>query len=148
VVRGSHHGTLYDGMVFDADGSARPLWGEAGDLPPLPDIEKERAADPKAWDVVSYEMEPGDVMLFHLGCLHGGAPVNEHFSARRTLSLRFYGDNVRWGELPEDTGKLSEEARRSRASARGACPASRCGTSASNSSADSERSPHPRDLRG
>ena len=107
-----HRGTLYDGTPNDPEDPTRPFWGEAGNLPRLPDIEKERAADPTAWDVVSYDIEPGDVLLFHLRCLHGGGAVDERFSNRRSLSLRFHGDGACWGELPDDTSKLDEEHRR------------------------------------
>ena len=45
-------------------------------LPRLPNIEVERAADPGAFDIVSFASEPGDVLLVHPGSLHGGAPVD------------------------------------------------------------------------
>ena len=45
IVRGSHHGTLYDGTTFrDPNDPTEPLWG--GALPRLPDIEAERTSTP------------------------------------------------------------------------------------------------------
>lgn len=58
VVRGSHRGTLYDGTLFDAQDPTLPLWGVAGDLPRLPDIEKQRKADRDAWDTAFYRNRP------------------------------------------------------------------------------------------
>ena len=58
-VRGSHHGTLYDGSAFDAADDTAGIYGDG--LPRLPDIE----ADRTAWDIVSWAIEPGDVVVFH-----------------------------------------------------------------------------------
>ncbi len=87
-VRGSHHGALYDGSRFDPADDTAPLYGN-GVLPRLPDIEAERAK----WDIVSWAVEPGDILMFHPGMLHGGAPTHSG-QHRRTLSLRFFGDDA------------------------------------------------------
>lgn len=92
VVRGSHLGPHYDGSDFkDPNNPAKPLHG--GDWLPLPDIERERAADPTSWDVASFEIKPGDVLILHPHSLHGGAPVDAGTPTRRTLVLRFFGDD-------------------------------------------------------
>lgn len=101
VVRGSHVGTMYDGAAFmDPDDPTRPLWG-TGDLPRLPDIEAERAADPSSWDVLSWELAPGDAVVLHSGSLHGGAPVDPGCPTRHTLVLRFFGDDLRYRPFPD-----------------------------------------------
>jgi ectoine hydroxylase-related dioxygenase (phytanoyl-CoA dioxygenase family) len=87
-VRGSHRGTLFDGSRFDAQDDTAPLYGD-GSLPRLPNIEAERSR----WDIVSWAVEPGDVLVFHPGMLHGGAPTSPG-TRRRTLSLRFFGDDA------------------------------------------------------
>src|SRR5260370_8256086 len=69
LVRGSHRGILYNGSRFDPDDDTAPLY-EEGTLPRLPNIEAER----DRWDIVSWAVEPGDVLVFHPGMLHGGAP--------------------------------------------------------------------------
>ena len=89
-VRGSHRGVLYDGSRFDIDDDTAPLYGN-GVLPRLPDIEKER----DKWDIVSWGTNPGDVVVFHPGMLHGGAATHGSIR-RRTLSLRFFGDDSRY----------------------------------------------------
>jgi ectoine hydroxylase-related dioxygenase (phytanoyl-CoA dioxygenase family) len=84
-VRASHRGVLYNGSRFDPDDDTAPLY-PGGELPRLPNIEAERAK----WDIVSWAVEPGDVLVFHPAMLHGGAPTHPGIR-RRTLSLRFFG---------------------------------------------------------
>jgi ectoine hydroxylase-related dioxygenase (phytanoyl-CoA dioxygenase family) len=85
-VRGSHKGQLYNGSRFELGDDTAPLHPKAS-LPRLPDIEGDRAA----WDVVSWAVEPGDLIVFHPAMLHGGAPTHPG-QRRRTLTLRFFGD--------------------------------------------------------
>ncbi len=103
IVRGSHHGPLYDGTDYkDANDPTAPLHG--GDaLPRLPDIEAERAADASAWDVISWATKPGDVVVLHPASLHGGAPVDAAFPDRHTLVLRFFGDDAVFTPLPSQS---------------------------------------------
>jgi ectoine hydroxylase-related dioxygenase (phytanoyl-CoA dioxygenase family) len=69
-VRGSHRGVLYDGSRFDPHDDTAPLYGD-GSLPRLPDIERDR----DRFEIVSFAVEPGDVVAFHPSMLHGGAPT-------------------------------------------------------------------------
>jgi ectoine hydroxylase-related dioxygenase (phytanoyl-CoA dioxygenase family) len=93
-VRGSHRGPLYDGSRFDPADDTLPLYG-TGDLPVLPDIEADRGA----WDIVSWDVNPGDVLAFHPSMLHGGAPTHAGLR-RRTVSLRFFGADARVAQRP------------------------------------------------
>lgn len=104
VIRGSHRGPIYDGSAFDPEDPTIPLWGDRLDppLPRLPDIEKERRAKPDSWDIVSHDIEIGDVILVHPASLHAGAPVDEQFRERRTLVLRFFGDKMFWSHHVPD----------------------------------------------
>lgn len=87
-VRGSHRGVLYNGSRFELGDDTAPL--HAGSpLPRLPDIEADRAT----WDIVSWAVEPGDLIVFHPAMLHGGAPTHPG-QRRRTLTLRFFGDEA------------------------------------------------------
>ena len=67
-----------------------------GDLAPLPDIERTR----NQWPIVSWAVEPGDLIVFHPAMLHGGAPTSRG-ERRRTISLRFFGDLAFCAERPE-----------------------------------------------
>jgi ectoine hydroxylase-related dioxygenase (phytanoyl-CoA dioxygenase family) len=103
IVRGSHHGVLHDGTTFtDPNDPTKPLHG--GDaLPRLPDIEAERKANPNAWNILSWPVETGDVIMFHPASLHGGAPLDANCPNRHTLVLRFFGDDARFRSLPKNS---------------------------------------------
>lgn len=95
-VKGSHLGPLYAGMSFDPDDETKPYY-EHSPWPRMPDIQ----ADRSSWDIVSFDNEPGDVVMFHPAALHGGGASD---AGRRTLSLRFFGDDVTYAPRP---GKAS-----------------------------------------
>lgn len=92
-VRGSWRGTLYDGSSFDAQDDTAPVFGK--DLPRLPDIEAER----ERWDIVSWAVDPSDVVIFHPSTLHGGGS-SLHGKRRRTLSLRLFGPDAVFAARP------------------------------------------------
>jgi ectoine hydroxylase-related dioxygenase (phytanoyl-CoA dioxygenase family) len=90
-VTGSHRGPLYVPYVPAAQREqlAHDMHHFTGG--PLPDVD----ADPKLFPVVSFDTEPGDVVIFHPRVVHaafGGDPTRP----RRTFSIRFLGDDVRW----------------------------------------------------
>ena len=93
-VRGSHRGTLFDGSRFDPKDDTAPLYGD-GIMPRLPNIEAQR----EKWNIVSWAVEPGDVLVFHPAMLHGGAPTKPGMR-RRTLSLRFFGEDALYNPRP------------------------------------------------
>ncbi|SPS01637.1 phytanoyl-CoA dioxygenase family protein [Cupriavidus taiwanensis] len=100
IVRGSHLGIQYDGSSFDsADDPTDPLYGD-GTYPRLPHIDNEVARDPNSWDIVSFDINPGDIVLLHPRSLHGGAQVDADCPKRHTLVLRFFGDDATFRELP------------------------------------------------
>ena len=86
-VRGSHRGPLYEQR--GAEQSLRPQ---------VPKIEANR----ERFDIVGWPIEPGDVLLFHPATLHGGGGT-EAGKRRRTLSLRFVGEDARF--VPRPAGK-------------------------------------------
>ncbi len=86
-VRGSHRwGEVYAPNIFL---SQTPFPGADG--PRCPDIE----VNPSAWDIVSFEVEPGDVIFHHVLTVHG-AGGNPSASWRRAMSFRYCGDDVRF----------------------------------------------------
>ena len=92
-VRGSHAGELYNGSAFDPEDDTAPIYSQG--LTRLPDIEANRSA----WDIVSFDVTPGDIVFFHPSTLHGGA-ATESGRQRRTLSLRFFGDDAVYAQRP------------------------------------------------
>lgn len=95
VVRGSHRGPMYNGSLLDPADPTEPLY-TGSELPRLPDIE----ADRSRWDIVSADMERGDVLVFNMNSLHGGAPTFPG-QRRRTLSFRFFGPDYCFGTRPK-----------------------------------------------
>ena len=87
-VPGSHRGRLYNGSRFDVDDDTLPTH-PGSSLPVLPDIEASR----DEWEIVSFAVQPGDVVAFHPRVLHGGAPTRPG-TRRRTLTLRFFGEDA------------------------------------------------------
>ena len=95
-IAGSHRGPLYNPSAFNPDDEAANLFDPA-EWPPLPAIEQARGDFP----IVSWAMQPGDVVVFHPAIIHGGAPTRAGVR-RRTLSLRFFGDDAWVAERPHD----------------------------------------------
>jgi len=95
MIPGSHRQTRYDGFDPQAvnEDPTKPYFGR--DLPPLPDIEAER----EKWDIVSFDIEPGDVIFLHPAVIHGGGPTLTN-GRRRALTIRLYGDDIVFGERP------------------------------------------------
>ena len=107
-VRGSHLGPLYNTSRFDSQDFTAPIFDSA-DMPRLPDIEANR----EAFDLVSYAVEPGDVVVFHPSVLHGGAPTDPGHPERSTLTLRFFGPNARYEGRPGPSGPFYPEVQQS-----------------------------------
>jgi Phytanoyl-CoA dioxygenase (PhyH) len=98
-VRGSHHVQYNGGAYNGLNDPTTPMWLNC-DWPRLPDIEADRARDPAAWDVLSWDLELGDALVLHSGVLHGGAPVTPDCPDRHTLVYRFQGDKLFYRPLP------------------------------------------------
>ena len=87
-VRGSHRGELFNGSAFDARDDTSPLYTRSP-LPRLPDIQAQR----DDFDILSWDVARGDLIVFHLGILHGGAGTASGMR-RRTVSRSFLGPDV------------------------------------------------------
>ena len=95
-VRGSHRGPLYNPTAFNPDDVSANLFPE-DQWTALPDID----AEPEQFPIVSWATQPGDIVIFHPAILHGGAATMAP-DRRRTLSLRFFGDDARCAQRPHD----------------------------------------------
>lgn len=105
VVRGSH---LWN-VVYDTggDASSEISTGEEGEgftymgigderLPPVPDIEAHRGS----FDIISWDVEPGDAVVFHGGILHGASGRSDHLHPRRAFASMWGGPKLRYqGEM-------------------------------------------------
>lgn len=106
-VAGSHLGPWLMPRSF-LDQQAR--WFPEGSLADLPDID----ADRSAWNILAWELEPGDAVFFHMLSLHasGGVPGGRR---RRAFSVRFLGEDMRhapraWRTSPEFPGLADQLA--------------------------------------
>lgn len=100
-VAGSHKGPWLMPRSFKENQSK---WFPEGSLADLPDIEAAR----KNYPIIGWEIEPGDVVCFHMLTLHGAGGVAED-RRRRVFSVRFLGDDMRhtprqWKTSPEFPG--------------------------------------------
>ena len=92
-MRGSHRGKkTYTPRRFK---TLEPLNGDVSDYAPFPEI------DPLSDDVVSFAVEPGDVLAFDFHTLHD-APANPTNTRRRAVSFRFFGEGAHYVARPHD----------------------------------------------
>ena len=95
-VRGSHRWNrlfyprvFLDGADFNTD--------DAG-LEPIPDID----AHPQDYDILAWDLAPGDVIAFDFRTLHG-TTAGRVEGRRRALSTRWLGDDVTYCQRPGET---------------------------------------------
>jgi ectoine hydroxylase-related dioxygenase (phytanoyl-CoA dioxygenase family) len=75
------------------------------DYLPVPDID----GNPSDYEILAWDLEPGDCVVFSGLCLHG-APGNQTTRTRRAVSVRYTGDDVRFAvkrksiPFPHDPG--------------------------------------------
>jgi ectoine hydroxylase-related dioxygenase (phytanoyl-CoA dioxygenase family) len=104
LVAGSHRGPWLMPRTFL---SKEARWFPEGSLAELPDID----ADPGAFDIKRFDLEPGDAIFFDFLTVHG-APGFRYPTRRRILSLRYLSAGARhapraWRTSPPlDLGEL------------------------------------------
>ena len=86
-VKGSHHWGAHNPHHF-SDNS--PYEGTG--LPELPDID----AQPDKYEILGWDMEPGDCLVFQAMMVHGSAGNASTENRRRAYSTRWTGDDARY----------------------------------------------------
>ena len=104
-IAGSHKGPWLMPRTF-MDNQAK--WFPDGSLADLPDVEAARDQFP----IVGWDIEPGDLVCFHMLTLHAAGGV-EGSNRRRVFSVRFMGDDIRhaprrWATSPDFPGLEAE----------------------------------------
>ncbi|GIY50339.1 uncharacterized protein CDAR_86431 [Caerostris darwini] len=108
-VAGSHKWGWYQPIKFETTLPYRVVDGD-GDrrtYQPVPDVEANR----DKYNILTWDVQPGDCIVFHMKCLHG-APGNASRTCwRRVLSTRWLGDDAvmtrrPWRTSPPTTGGL------------------------------------------
>ena len=114
VVPGSHRWAKVfkqaDFGAYDADGSDVPHsdFSALADAPPLPDID----AEPDTYRPLSFDMQPGDVLVFNGRCIHGGSGRLAADRDLRVFNTKWCGDDVRidfkpWGMNPDHSPEMT-----------------------------------------
>ena len=99
-VAGSHAShTWYMPRSFFDD---RALVFEEGTFAEVPDVEADRGA----FEILGWELEPGDAVAFNMLTLHAAAGSANR---RRAFSVRLVGDDVRLAERPHATSPTFPE---------------------------------------
>lgn len=101
LVAGSHLGPWKMPRTFL---SKQARWFPEGSLEELPDIEADRGA----FDIRSFEMEPGDAIFFDFLTFHG-APGFPFTGRRRVLSLRYLAGDATHAPRPWVTSPPFDE---------------------------------------
>ena len=92
-LKGSHqHKTTYMPRRFK---TLEPLEGDTTEYEAFPPI------DENSDDIVSFAVNPGDVLAFDFHTLHD-APANPTNTRRRAVSFRFVGEDARYVARPHD----------------------------------------------
>ena len=65
----------------------------------VPDVDAMLAAEPDEHRVLTFDVEPGDVVAFHYRTLHD-APGNDLTTRRRAVSFRWVGDDATFATRP------------------------------------------------
>lgn len=61
-----------------------------------PDIE----ANPEDYDIISFDVEPGDVIIHHVLTIHGSRGNQSNDKMRRAMSFRYCGDDITYFDRP------------------------------------------------
>jgi len=109
VVAGTHLGPWYMPRTF-LDEQAK--WFPEDSLAESPDFDADLDADPQAWNVLAWALEPGDAVFFNMLSVHGAGGVSGA-RRRRVLSVRFLGDDMvhaprTWTTSPPFPGLVDE----------------------------------------
>jgi ectoine hydroxylase-related dioxygenase (phytanoyl-CoA dioxygenase family) len=92
-VRGSHLDDVYYlPEVFGGAENKSGQWANEQRGVAVPDIEANR----EEYDIVSFDMAPGDALIFSAWILHGARGNSSSTQDRVALSTRWLGDDVLW----------------------------------------------------
>lgn len=100
VVRGSHRWNVIYSTQSEADSQVRTSedggafsYDGIGDAhqPPTPDVERYRSS----FDIMTFDVEPGDAVVFHGHVLHGAAGRDDYPLPRRAFATLWGGPELR-----------------------------------------------------
>lgn len=97
--KGTHQsGKLFASESFRGEGrlTSEAYKGAVDELDDLPDIEANRAG----YDIISWDLEPGDVAVHHFRTIHGAPGNLTTATRRRGLATRFIGEDIVYKARP------------------------------------------------
>jgi len=74
----------------------------------LPNISSDLKKNPNSWDIVSFEVEPGDAVVLHPHCLHRGGGTSGTLPERKNIVFRFFGDKGYYSDHLPKTKSMFE----------------------------------------
>ncbi len=89
-IRGSHLWDRYFQPEVFGKTRAIDAYEKNPDYEPMPDIENHR----DDYDIIHWDLEPGDALLFHGLTVHGAAGNTSQALRRRGYAIRYTGDDV------------------------------------------------------
>jgi ectoine hydroxylase-related dioxygenase (phytanoyl-CoA dioxygenase family) len=93
-VKGSHSwGKVYRPQAFDEKNAG--VFAESP-YPAMPDID----GAPEAYELLSWTLEPGDVLIHHGLTIHGAPGNRSSEQRRRALAVRYTGDDAHYDPRP------------------------------------------------
>ena len=93
-VAGSHRwGKMFTPRKFM---DHRPYEGSFGAFEAVPDIEAHR----DDYEILSWDLEPGDAIAFHMKTVHGAPGTEKLQTRRRAVATRWLGDDAVFAERP------------------------------------------------
>jgi ectoine hydroxylase-related dioxygenase (phytanoyl-CoA dioxygenase family) len=105
-IRGSHKdGKIYRPMPFSDAGGATEFLGDTEEPDVMPDYD----ANPDDYEILCWDVEPGDVIVFGAEIVHGAAENNNLTERRAALSVRYIGDDARWDPRPGTDPMVNED---------------------------------------
>jgi len=95
-IRGSHRWNRWFQPETFGKTDAIAAYERNPDYEPIPDIDENR----RDYDIVSWDLEPGDVYLFHALTVHGAAGNSTSDQRRRGYTVRYTGDDAVYDSRP------------------------------------------------
>jgi ectoine hydroxylase-related dioxygenase (phytanoyl-CoA dioxygenase family) len=105
-VRGSHQWNRWFQPETFGVTKAFGAYERNPDYEDIPDIE----ADRDAYDIVSWDLSPGDVYVFHALTVHGAPGNSRRDRRRRGYTVRYTGDDVTYDDRPGISKQLLTDA--------------------------------------
>jgi ectoine hydroxylase-related dioxygenase (phytanoyl-CoA dioxygenase family) len=92
-VRGSHAwGKIFRPMAFGEKGGSSEFLSQNAALDEMPDID----AKPDEYEVLCWDMQPGDAIVFGAEVVHGAKENKDAAQRRAAVSIRYIGDDAVW----------------------------------------------------